>query len=265
VDTLLDNIIQSLAKLIERDDTVVISSDHGFVELSEGHSISIKDDDRWQRQIDGDPNPIRYRYISSHNLPSDLESKYANDLCKVSYPGFNDKFIAVIGRKWFRRAEARGSEDRYAHGGLSFAEMTVPGAVLKRITQQRIKPEITFEPETLTILEGETVEFTLHISNKGNIELIGQLTVTPEPFGDTVKASIQLLPGDVRHFPVSVHGNYRLSPNRKVESTELLKVTLTYPGIDGKEKSKSHRVPVTITPRTDKVEIDFGGLDNLDI
>jgi len=265
VDTLLDNIIQSLTNMIEPDDTVVISSDHGFVELSEGDSISIKDDDRWQHQMDGDPNPIHYRYISSNNLSSDLDSQYTKDLCKVSYPGFNDKFTSIIGRKWFRRADARGAEDRYAHGGLSFAEMTVPGAVLKRITQKRIKPEITSEPETLTVLEGETLELAVHVSNKGNIELIGQLTISPEPLGDTVKTPIKLLPGEADHFRIPVLGRYRLLPNRQVESTRAVKIILTYLGMDGKEKSKSHRVSVIVTPRTDKIEIDFGGLDNLDV
>jgi hypothetical protein len=265
VDTLLDNIIQALTNLIEPDDTVVISSDHGFVELSENEFISVRDDNRWQRKIDGDPNPVRYRYLTSHDIPQDVENQHAKDLFKVSYPGFADLFTVIIGRKWFRRAESRGPEDRYAHGGLSFAEMTVPGAVLKRITQKRIKPEVSFEPETLTILEGETAELVVNVTNKGNVELNGHLIADPEPIGDKFSFSIRLLPGSIEKLSVPVKGYFRQLTSKQVEGTQFVKITLTYKDLDGKEKSKAHRVPVAVTPRTDKVEIDFGGLNDLEV
>jgi hypothetical protein len=265
VDTLLDSIVQSLTNLIEPDDTVVISSDHGFAELEEGDSISIKDDNRWQRQMDGDPNPIRYRYIMSHNLPSDFEKQHANNIFKISYPGFDEHFTVSIGRKWFRRAEARGAEDRYAHGGLSFAEMTVPGAVLKKITQKKVKPDISFEPETISLVEGETVELRVRMSNKGNVTIKGQLDVQIEPINDLITFPISLLPGDVKAVAVPVKGLYRLLPNKQVESTQSVKVTFTFKDLDGKDKKKSQRIPVTVTPRTDKVEIDFGALDDLNV
>lgn len=260
VDRLLDDVFQVLDNLIRPGDTLVVSSDHGFVELMEGDEAIVADDDRWQRYRDGGAHPVRYRYALTHDLPGDL-----TDVFQVSYPGVRDRYTVAVGRRWFRRADWRGPTDRYAHGGLSFAEMVVPGAVLQRIVEPRIESVIETEPRSLHLTEGDLAALTVRVINRGNMALAGRLQVQADTAAEAVSYNVELGPGDQLDYPYSVEAIYRQRGDGTIEMTQRVNVSLSYTDPEGAMKRRRKRVTVEVTPRTDVVEIDFGGLDDLEI
>ncbi|TEU16816.1 MAG: PglZ domain-containing protein [Anaerolineales bacterium] len=260
VDRLLDDIFQMLDNLVQPGDTMVVSSDHGFVELMEGDEAVIADDDRWQRYREGGAHPVRYRYALTHDLPDDLKDVY-----RVSYPGVRDCYTVAVGRRWFKRADWRGPTDRYAHGGLSFAEMMVPGAVLRRIVEPRVELTIETEPRSLQLTEGEVATLTVRVVNRGNVLASGRLQVRANTAAEAVSYGVQLRPGESQDYPHPVEAVYHQRGDRTIEMTQRVNVSLSYTDAEGETKTRRKRVTVEVTPRTDVVEIDFGGLDDIEI
>jgi hypothetical protein len=250
VNTLLDDILQTLSNLIGPEDTLVISSDHGFVELDPNDAA----------EVDYDPQAIRYRYINGSAAPTN-----SSDSFKVEYPGFNSRFTVAVGRHWFRRMMNRGPEDRYAHGGLSFAEMTVPGAILKRITTPRIELHLTIQPSSkLELIEGATADLVITVTNKGNRPLVGEITAQADAGAEPAVYQITLAPGEQKQTIYRLIAHYHKRADRTIEATTGVRITVNYTGIDGKPKARRHAVAVDVTPRTDTVELDFGGLPDID-
>ena len=58
IKTQLDDVMQTLSGLVGPEDTMVVSSDHGFVELeNDSNGITIQEDDRLARQVAGERRP----------------------------------------------------------------------------------------------------------------------------------------------------------------------------------------------------------------
>ncbi len=260
VDRLLDDIFQWLDNLIRPDDTVIVSSDHGFVELTEGNEITIPDDDRWRRYQEGGAHPVRYRYALTHDLPENLSEVY-----RLSYPGPDQRYTVAVGKCWFKRADWRGPVDRYAHGGLSFAEMAVPAAVLRRIVAPRLELEIETEPGSLQIAEGEVVTLTVRLTNRGNVLASGRLEIQADTAAEAVAYALELRPGEKQDHPYPVQAVYHRRSDGTIEATQKVNVKLSYTDPQGEAKTQRKRVTVEVRPRIDVVEIDFGGLDELEV
>ena len=239
------------------EDTVVVSSDHGFVELVDEDAAPVADSDRWERYVSGGAHPVNYRYASTHDLPEDLEDVY-----RVSYPRCHDRYTVAIGRRWFKREGWHGQSDRYAHGGLSLAEMVVPGARLKRIVEPRLQVSLTMEPESLDLEENAEGALAIHVSNQGNVSLSASLEVQANTASEAASYAVELKPGERQGFPYAFQAVYRQGSGEK---TERVDVSLHYQDLDGAPRDIRRRVPVVVKPRTDIVEIDFGGLDDLNI
>ena len=260
VDRLLDDIFQMLDNLVQPGDAVVVSSDHGFVELMEGDEEIIAEDDRWQRYRDGGAHPVRYRYALTHDLPDDLKDVY-----QVSYPGVRDRYTVAVGRRWFKRANWRGPTDRYAHGGLSLPEMVVPAAVLQRIVEPRVELAIETEPRSLQLTEGGVATLMVRVVNRGNVQTSARLEVQANTAAEAVSYSVELRPGEHQDCPYPVKAIYHRRGDGTIEMTQRVKISLSYTDLEGETKTRRKRVTVDVTPRTDVVEIDFGGLDDIEI
>jgi hypothetical protein len=263
VDSIMERVIQDLSGLVGENDTIIISSDHGFTELDEEFAVSITDDTRWQRQTDGLVSPIRYRYIIGNQIPPEL-SRRNNDVLKVVYKNYPDEYIVPVGNLWFKRVENTGPTDRYGHGGVSFAEMVVPGAVLRPITQRVIRPEFEFVPKSVEVVEGEIVNLSVRLVNKGNTIMIGNISIQADLGGEALNSTVNLSAGNRQEWSYPVVGFYRKLSGNREEITKSVKVVLTYKGLEGQEVHVQKRVSVIVQPRTDKVDIDFGGLPDLD-
>jgi len=260
VDRLLDDVFQVLDNLVQSGDTVVVSSDHGFVELVEGNEAVIADDERWCRYREGGAHPVRYRYILSHDLPNDVDGVY-----QVEYPGLRDRYTVALGKRWFKRADWRGPTDRYAHGGISFAEMAVPGAILRRIVEPRIEFSIEVEPKSLQMIEGEVATLTMRVLSQGNVTASGRLQVQANTAVEPVSYSVELGPAEKLEHPYPVEAIYHRRSDGSIEATERVTLQLNYTDLTGKTQTKRRIVSVEVNPRPDVVEMDFGGLDDLEI
>jgi len=260
VDRLLDDVFQMLANLVQDGDSVVVSSDHGFVELVEGNEATIADDERWQRFWEGGTHPVRYRYILSHDLPDEV-----TEASQVEYPGSRDRYTVAVGKRWFKRAGWRGGTDRYAHGGLSFAEMAVPGAVLRRITEPRIELAMETEPSALQLEEGQVATLLVRVLNQGNVGVAGRLDVQADTAAEAVSWAIDLGPGEILEHPYPVEAIYHRRSDKTLEATTQVILKLGYTDLTGRAQTRRKRVAVEVQPRRDKVEIDFGGLDDLEL
>jgi len=98
---------------------------------------------------------VTYRYL--------LNIKHTEGL-KVSYRP--DEFYTVAtGRRWFDRSG--GQPDRYSHGGVSLAEMVVPGIYLKKIETPVIALELDV-PESVSGKEDDTLTVSVKVTNSGN-------------------------------------------------------------------------------------------------
>jgi hypothetical protein len=75
-----------------------------------------------------------------------------------------------VGRRWFRRQDAPASV-RYGHGGVSLAELVIPGVVLRRVTEKVARIEIEDLPGVLSLEEDSVVELSFALRNSGNCDV----------------------------------------------------------------------------------------------
>ena len=257
VRSAVGRIIESLDLLISPEDTVIISSDHGFVELDSGYSIIIKDDKRWERYLEGGEHPVHYRFIRAEE-PANLPP---NDFLSFDLKIPNGKFTVAVGRKWFQRQESQNTV-RYDHGGLSFAEMVVPGVVMKLI--QAKKFDLVFEDMLkgdLIIEEGQEKAVTISIRNHGNQSGNFELSYGLDSDLSLQTINTSIAPSGQYRFTVLCHPVIQKSG--KVTKSLLLR--LNFQSIDGQAKSIYTEIPIQVNERKDVVEISLGDLDNLDL
>jgi hypothetical protein len=255
IETKLKGIMLTLSSLVGPDDTVVVCSDHGFVELeNDDNGITIQEDERLSRQAAGEPDPVRFRYIVGMSHPKGFV---------IEHRGLRESpFTVAVGRRWFRRDDSRSrAPDRYAHGGLSLAEMAVPGVALRRIVEKRVELDVV-EPSirVMTVREDEPLPLNIAIENRGN---------QPAEFSLGVQADTDARPQTFQG-KVDPMGCWRMNATvqpvykERGRSTTLVKITLRYADAKGQATVRHTDISVEIMPRRDRVEIEFGGLDELD-
>jgi hypothetical protein len=258
VKSALERILEFLEGLIRPDDTVVISSDHGFMELDPVDAVLVKDDNKWARFAGGGTHPVRFRYIMGVDRPAELTS---TDFFSFEYRQMQDgKFTVPIGRKWFKREDSTQT-DRYAHGGLSLAEMVVPGAALQLITEKKILLEFEALPAVIDVKEDETATAIIWINNSGNQPATFELSYRLMPGQAAQVIRGELAPRDRRDVSILITAS--VTPSRK--TTEALQLVLKYTDNNGQPQTMSREITVSVQKRMDKVEISFGGLEDLDL
>jgi len=259
VNSLLDGILETLDGLVQPDDTLIVTSDHGFVELEPNQSVIIRDDTRWQRYIEGGPHPVHYRFIRGVERPASLADEEA---LTFEYPNLRDgQFTVAIGRRWFAREGSRHT-DRYTHGGLSLAEMVVPGAVLRPIVAPLVRLALESFPRALTVQEGEEAVIAFTLASSGNRPAHFTLEVEANTAREAHRQEGDLRPG--QRLPVS----YRFTPvyadGPGEVSTERITLKVAYKDAEGKRRKLSRSATITVEPRKDVVKFSLGGLDELD-
>ena len=146
-DSLIKDIIPDLERRIGLNDIVLISSDHGFIELERNRETKI---------IDVNPSQVKYRYLENIEHRNGVRVKY------------NPKtyYTVAKGRDWFARE--RGGYDRYSHGGISFYEMIVPSVTLKKSSNVTINFELFELENEIEVLEDNNKAIYVSIRNTGN-------------------------------------------------------------------------------------------------
>ena len=257
VEELLGEILDTLHMLVRPEDTVVLASDHGFIELHREDAVIIRDDARWQRYVEGGRHPVTYRYLAGVEPPAGL-----SDAPTFSYKGMPEgRFTVAVGRRWFQREDAHGEPDRYAHGGLSFGEMVVPGVVLQRITEKRWEVSLAELPREITVEEGQELACALVLANTGNQATHYELAYRSDTEAQSQTLRGELQPGERRALLLHAQVRYRESG----ASTKAFRLQLSYgPSPDALQPSLPREIPVTVIPQKGKVEISLGALDDLD-
>lgn len=230
-------IVADLHALIGDEDWVVVTSDHGFVEL----------DPRAGIPVTGDEAQVFYRYL--------LDLPHVQGTGVPRAEGGN--YTLAHGRAWFKREGGRAA--RYTHGGISLGEMVVPGIRLRKIVEPFVSLSLSGLPPHLRVVEKEeqTLDVTLH--NAGNRLTHYELVFSLNPEGNTT-----CLQGSLGPRASQSHA-YRFTPRYSPQPTQYLEVKVTYRDIDGRNVAlPTHSTPIAVEPRKDVVEIDFGGLDKLD-
>src|SRR5262249_54075163 len=85
------------------------------------------------------------------------------------------KFTLPVGGTWYQREKGRPA--RYAHGGVSLAEMTIPGVLLQAIVQKTARVELLDLPEEITIDEDQTINLEFELVNRGNVDTPYELKI----------------------------------------------------------------------------------------
>src|SRR5439155_19420972 len=156
--------LPEMKRLVGPDDVVVITSDHGFVELMDQDSIPVDDSATEDR--------VFYRYLCDMEHAAGIVVPYSGKKGVTSV-------TAVVGRAWFTRQ--RGRYTRYAHGGASLPEMVVPGVVLHKLVAPQDLQLAISAPERLRVLEDEDVEVPVTIRNVGTSLATVRVTIGKAP------------------------------------------------------------------------------------
>jgi len=201
-------ILDDLLRRIRPDDTVLVTSDHGFIELLSPDAILVTQTEaaRADRTLQDD---VRFRYVKGFHPDG------AGDAIEV--PGSPDSYCVAVGRRWFRR-EGSKNAPRYEHGGLSLAEMVIPASVLKRVTEKEARAAIMRLPAGVLVVEEDgQAELSFAVENVGNVLVEFELRAQTNLGEELVSHRGKL--GARASYParLAVHGTYRQTPARELD------------------------------------------------
>jgi hypothetical protein len=201
-------ILDDLLRRIRPDDTVLVTSDHGFIELLSPDAILVTQADatRSGRTLQDD---VRFRYVKGFRPDG------AGDAIEV--PGSPDAYYVAVGRSWFRR-EGSKNAPRYEHGGHSLAEMVVSGSVLKRVTEKEARAAIVRLPAGVLVVEedGQT-DLSFAVENVGNVLVEFELRAQTNLGEELVSHRGKLEARASYAARLAVLGTYRQTPARELD------------------------------------------------
>jgi len=220
------DVLPEMKRLVAAGDIVVVTSDHGFVELEDQRSIPI---DTGQAETQ-----VFYRYLYDIEHPAGIIVPYSGKKGASSV-------TVLVGRAWFTREKGRYT--RYAHGGVSLPEMVVPGIVLRKLEAPEAIRLVITAPERLRVQEDDNVEVPIGIRNGGTGRVAIRVTI-----GQAAAQTAELSRGAERSFTEHLRAELGL---------KFIAILIEAKGTDGRYavvKGGSRQIPATVRERTDKVE-----------
>jgi PglZ domain len=245
-------IIDDLLRRVRPEDTVVATSDHGFLELLAPDATVI-----------GEAVALGAGRI----LKEDLHHRYACEFNPT--PSANpvaislgaETYTVAVGGTWWRH-EGETKSPRYDHGGLSLAEMTVPGAVLRRVTEKEARAELQGVPAALSVAEDAQEGFSVTVLNGGNVALSYDLLAQTNLGEDLGMVRGHLLPGETATHKWAVVGRYRQDANEGIDRRATLtfvSLRLRHTDLQGQWRDAAEgtqTVPVKVKPKKTKLDTD---------
>jgi PglZ domain len=220
------DVLPEMKRLVAGGDVVVVTSDHGFVELEDQRGIPI---DSGQAETQ-----VFYRYLYDIEHPAGIIVPYSGKKGESSV-------TVLVGRAWFTREKGRYT--RYAHGGASLPEIVVPGVVLRKLEAPEAIRLVITAPERLRIQEDDDVDVQVSIRNGGTGRVAIRVTM-----GQAPAQTAELTRGAERSFTERLRGDLGL---------KFIVLIVEARGTDGRYavvKGGSRQIPITVRERTDKVE-----------
>src|SRR5262249_18788987 len=133
----------------------------------------------------------------------------------------SETYHVPAGSTWWKR-EGVTRPPRYDHGGLSLAEMAIPGAVLRRVTEKAARAELQGFPAALSVAEDARAEFAVSVANTGTQPLSYELLARTNLGEGLETARGQLQPGETASHQWAVVGVYRQAPGGEIDRTATL-------------------------------------------
>jgi hypothetical protein len=252
-------ILDDLLRRIRPDDTVLVTSDHGFIELLSPDALLVTQAEvtRAGRALQDD---VRFRYVKGFRPDG------AGDAIEV--PGNPDPYCVAVGRSWFRR-EGSKNAPRYEHGGLSLAEMVIPGAVLKRVTEKEARVAIMRIPAgSLVVEEDGQTEISFAVENVGNVLVEFELRAQTN-LGEELLAHRGKL-GARASYParLTVIGTYRQTMARELDlarTVTAVTLRLRHTDLQGNWRDAIDGViTIQVNIRAKKTRLDTDALKGFD-
>jgi len=254
-------ILDDLLRRIRPEDTVMVVSDHGFTELLGTHGVPVSQSEAAAngRDLQAD---VRWRYTCGFS-PKDFPEV-------VQITAGTEQYAVAVGRKWFRRETAKVAP-RYSHGGLSLAEMVVPGFKLRRVTEKTAQIELEGLPvSAIAVGEDDSVELAFAVRNSGNVAASFELRVRTNLGEDVLTQDGKLPPGGSCPVRCTVLGRYREMPSRELDMQGTLtavSVRLRHTDLSGNWRDViggMETVPVVVQPKQTKLDTDaLKGFDDI--
>ncbi len=160
-------IIDDLRRRIQPTDLVLITSDHGFQELFPENGATISAAKLYKEGRSEED--VAYRYLR-FEAPADWavgEFVVVPWEEQVSGKKQVTRFTLPVGGTWYQRE--KGKPARFAHGGVSLAEMVIPGVLLQPIQQKAARVELLDLPTEFAVREDEEEALAFEIINQGNV------------------------------------------------------------------------------------------------
>ena len=253
-------VLDDLLKRIGPEDLVVLTSDHGFKELLQGDSVTVTDAEAKKAGKTMEES-IRWRYVEGF-APATMPAAV-----KVS-AGAGDVWMAV-GKQWFTR-EGTKATPRYSHGGLSLAEVVVPGVVLRRVAEKVARAELLDLPIVLQADEDASVELAFTVRNTGTCEIEFEIRAVNNLGQELLQKQGRLAPATSAKVTTALLAKYRETPSGAPDpacTVSAATLRLRHTGADGKWQDALDgraSIPVKIKPKTVKFDTDaLKGFDDV--
>jgi hypothetical protein len=247
-------ILDDLLKRIGPDDLVVLSSDHGFKELLQGDAVAVTEVEANKAGKTMEES-IRWRYIEGF-APAAMP-----DAVKIA-KGTKDLWMA-LGRRWFVR-ESMKIAPRYSHGGVSLAEVVVPGVVLRRVSEKSASAELLSMPTVLQAEEDAVMELLFAVRNTGSCDIEFEVRVANNLGQELFQHRGHLAPATSVKLTASVLARYRETPASASDPTgagtvSAVTLRLRHTDLNGIWRDALDgraTIPVKIKPKAVKFDTD---------
>lgn len=240
-------ILDDLQVRVRPEDTLLLTSDHGFIELLRPQALPVA-----EVGGGGDAAKIQPRYIAGQ------EKKAADPSLSVTVG--NGVFQLPVGSVWFRREKS--ASPRYSHGGCSMTEMVIPGAVLRKITGKIARPAVESVPSQISVAEDEVADVSLMVRNAGNVDLLLSVRLQ-DNLGEVIALKEATLPvGQKLTVTGQLSGRYRETAAREVDpkgTVTSVGVRIHYTDVDGKRREFEEGmvvIPVKVKRKATRLEAD---------
>ena len=196
---------------------------------------------------------VRWRYIEGF-APAKMP-----DAVAVSVG--SEKVWMAPARKWFCR-EGTKATPRYTHGGLSLAEVVVPGVVLRRVTAKVARVELVDPPMVIPADEDAVVDVPVSVRNSGNCEVEFEVRVLNNLGEELLVKRARLAPATTLKETARVLAKYKEGSDREIDlSNTVTAVTLRlrHTDLQGAWRDALDgmiTVPVKVRPKAVKWETD---------
>jgi hypothetical protein len=240
-------IIDDLQVRVRPEDILLLTSDHGFIELLRPQALPVA-----EINGGGDAAKIQPRYMVGQ------EKKVADPSLSVTVG--NGVFQLPVGSVWFKR-EGRASP-RYSHGGCSMAEMVIPGALLRRLAGKIARPALESVPTQIVVEEDAVADVSLVVRNAGNVDLSLSVRLQ-DNLGEVVALQeTTLAVGQKLTIAGQLTGRYRETAAREIDpkgTVTSVGVRVHYTDVDGKRREFEEGmvvIPVRVKPKATRLEAD---------